>query len=535
MHCSLRTFEAARRARRHSPSPDDKMPRGSPDWLRTKRRKTSHSEVLHAGELIASQSKRIVLHLANMFQDDGMDQGPDLWRLLALGTGLSESAVRNIAVNRDTSEPVGRGSNQRGKTALPCPVATEDSDLQAVLKEFTAGVIAQGHKDGRPLTSHDIYEAVSNIVRWDKITVTHKMFRTWMSKTDFFYARHDVGSPVKAAHEQLANIVQTKGFLDEVCPLINEGYVLVYDDESYLQNSHARCHSWYHRDCDETAFVRAKGYKGDRWCFQAVLSPDGVVPGTYQKFKGGSGQDYHASFDGARYYDWFVSMALPSLAKAYPNRKIVWVTDSAAYHKVTRLALNNASAPGRTPTSKKDYAAACKALGCDVEGKRMRELKDWVFENYHDVPVLTDVAHNAGVELLYQPPSFSECNAIELIWAWVKNKIAMDHPPSTRTFAELGAILDGEMNNVTFAVRGGEITKPKRKVDVAGLYKSTTDLYRSQLDRVEKFLESDLNKLRFAALDARLDQGRRPKAAEKEVRNEYPSPVKPCPNSSAMA
>lgn len=456
-----------------------------------------------------------------------MEQGEEMWLYLSKLMGLSRSVVRSVVTNEDTSEPLGHGNHLPRNTALPSPYLKEDQDLQEVLKEITISVIAEGHKDGRPLTEEDIFHQVSNIVKWDEDIVSFHMFRVWMRNVNFFYASHDVGSPSKPAQALLANIVQTKGFLDEVMPYIDQGYLLVFDDESYLQNSHVRRKSWYHAGAEETSFQHAKGYKGDRWCFQAVLSPDGVVPGTYQRFKGGSGKDYHASFNGKQYFHWFQDIALPALRTAYPGRKIVWVTDSAAYHKVTSIALANPDGSGVTPTTKKGYEEACKKLGCDVKGKTMKDLKIWAYENYKDEPILPDIAYQAGVQLVYQPPSFSECNAIERIWAWVKNKIAMDHPPSTRSFAELGSILDAGMQEVTFSVRQDRIQPPVRPVDVAGLYRSTIGLYRSQRERTEAFLERDLNRQRFAALDARLDQGRRPKQAEKEVIEQFPSPPRP--------
>ena len=212
---------------------------------------------------------------------------------------------------------------------------------------------------------------------------------------------------------------------------------------------------------------------------------------------------------------------------AYPGRKIVWVTDSAAYHKITRLALNHPSEPGKMPVSKKDYAAACAAVGCETKGMSLDQLKQWAHSAYHDDPALVEVAFTNGIHLIYQPPSFSECNAIERVWAWAKNAIAAKHPPSTRTFTELGEYLDQEMDALTFGLQDGAIVPPDRTVDFKGLYRSTLDLYRSQGEYVEEFLKDDLNRKRFEDLDRRLDAGRRPKAAERETREAFPSPEKP--------
>lgn len=485
------------------------------------------------GEVIGSQLERAARHCVEKLQAE--NGGPPERHFAKAGEylGISERAVRSVVNNEGSAESKGRGWWGPHNSVLPSAKDERDADLHGVLKDIVIDTIAAAHGDGRPMTSDDVYDRVGAIVEWDEEKVTHPMFYRWMKEADFFYAKHAVGSPHAAMQDQLANIVQTHGFLEEIRKNVGPDTIIVFDDESYLQDTHARSMSYYVVDVPELGFRPAKGWKGKRWCFQAVLGPDGVVPGTYSRFEGGSG-DYHASFDGMRYCEWFTKEAVSNVRKAYPNGKIVWITDSAAYHKVTRLALNNPSAPGKTPTAKKDYLASCLKLGFPRKNASLKDLKKWAWENYHTEPALPQIAFENDVALLYQPPSFSACNAIERVWAWVKNSIAAQHPPSTRSFTDLGEFLDEEMAAVTFKLEGGRIAAPERPVNFSGLYASTTELYRDNQARITEWLKEKVNADRFKLLDERLDAGRMTKQAEKEVRAAIPSPERPKPVFQAL-
>jgi hypothetical protein len=210
---------------------------------------------------------------------------------------------------------------------------------------------------------------------------------------------------------------------------------------------------------------------------------------------------------------------------AYPNRPVIWVTDSAAYHKVTRLGLANPSAPGVRPVTRSDISAACKTLGMVEEGLTATVMMNWAREAWHTAPVCPDLAYKEDVWLLYQPPYSSRFNAIERVWAWVKNKIAADFPPATRTFTELGDILTKELANVTFSRdQDGRIVPPARQVDVQGLYKRTLDIYKTSREIIEEWMVPEYRKQRLHDVDVRGDNNEPSRKASQAATESFPSP-----------
>ena len=501
------------------------------EFRRRKRRKTGPSPVTEPHDLkrngVYPSAVRMAVRnvYSSLLTKECLD-GPALAmtaQLLSIPAGTVHRMLDEPAAL--TPEPPANRTPRR--RLLPSADDDEDAVVYALTVDFVVNVIVEHHALDVPVTIAVIYELVMNKLDLPDVKVGEDMFREWMKCAGFRWAEHADGVAPTLLSASLPTMCQTWTFLKEFNGhyATDEEPIVVFDDESYIRDGHMVGHSWYVSDRAEMRMPIQKSCKGRRYCFQAVLGPDGLIPGSVNVFEGGGKDDYHSAFTAKGYYDWFVGQALPAVKKAYPNRKIVWVSDSASYHLVTRLGMHNKNASGVVPTNKSDLAAACRALKMDVTGAKMNELRQWAHSNFHLDPVLPDIAYREGVHLLYQPPSSSQFNAIERVWAWVKNKIATDHPPTRRTFRELRTHLDKGLADVTFSVdEEGDITPPTRHVDATGLYDNTMTIYKESWKDISKWLTPPHHQARMAYCDARLDANERPRKAGQAAENMHPSP-----------
>ena len=193
----------------------------------------------------------------------------------------------------------------------------------------------------------------------------------------------------------------------------------IWTDESYIHHHHSFPYSWY----DATDVV-GRRHKGRRLVILDAGSKDGSVPNALkvycaQKHSG----DYHGNISRALYSRWFTEQLLPNLAQ-----KSLIIMDNASYH--TAL-------PESAPTLK-----ATKA-----------RIQQWLrdsqvaFEDYHLLdtlrqllreqvlthlrPAIVEAAETLGHKVLFQPPHHADLQAIELIWANAKGKVARQYDNAT--------------------------------------------------------------------------------------------------------
>lgn len=205
---------------------------------------------------------------------------------------------------------------------------------------------------------------------------------------------------------------------------INEQYVEIWTDESYIHHHHAFSYSWH----DVSDFIERK-HKGRRLVILAAGSKHGFVPNSLkvycaQKPTG----DYHGNISKTIYSKWFTENLLPNL-----SQKSLIIMDNASYH----TALSD-SAP-KLNTTKNDIKTWLQEYNVSFEDYELLDtlrlkLKQQIIPKLK--PHIVEIAESRGHKILFQPPHHSELQAIELIWANVKGDVAKKYDSAT-TFKDV--------------------------------------------------------------------------------------------------
>eukprot|EP00049_Salpingoeca_infusionum_P003784 m.70817 g.70817 ORF g.70817 m.70817 type:complete len:604 (+) comp12270_c0_seq1:27-1838(+) len=216
---------------------------------------------------------------------------------------------------------------------------------------------------------------------------------------------------------------------------------IVYMDESYINHLHT-CHHDSLYDPTETRDRPVFRNKARRYCFiAAVVSSDPIVPEaarqphekamllpeTVHILEGGKQtKDYHGMFDTQYFVEWMHKL-LASLEQRNIHNTII-VMDNAAYHKTK---------PKDTPkhsTNKADMLAACERYGLPIDPRVSKATLWAALRHYikeHVKPIVVSMAEEAGHEVLFSPPHYSDLQPMELVWAYIKGRVGRQYPLHT--------------------------------------------------------------------------------------------------------
>ena len=267
---------------------------------------------------------------------------------------------------------------------------------------------------------------------------------------------------------------------------------IVYMDESYIHHHYKkRPKEWCAPDGTEINYVRSERHKGQRYCFIAAIVSDDpnehepftninnhpnimeiyklyrkkvkaaimsetpgvlnvkrafVIPESIDIFQGGpkpkkapvgkynmnlfQGKndtvDYHSMFDGDYFVKW-MKVLLQSL-KAHNIENTIIVMDNAKYHKCLPQDIPK---PG---WKKQEIINWCLKNGVSVDKRDLKDtLMKKVFEKTGDVePTIVSMAKEAGHEVIFSPPHYSDLQPIETVWAVLKKKVGDQYSVQTK-------------------------------------------------------------------------------------------------------
>ncbi|EDQ87919.1 uncharacterized protein MONBRDRAFT_26987 [Monosiga brevicollis MX1] len=196
--------------------------------------------------------------------------------------------------------------------------------------------------------------------------------------------------------------------------------------------------------------------RGHRLCFSAAVisgqpGPSGMevdaehaqlLRDTVEIFEDNSPVDFHRAFSGAYFSQWMGKL-LDSLQRRCITNAVI-VMDETPYHKARPM-----NEPKRT-WPKADLQRACEARGLpcgDTLTKDMlwRHLQDALHEDGKPVAVM--MAEQAGHQVLFTPPHYSELQPMEMIWTAVKREVGLQHRTDT-TFVEVRERLEHALSAV---------------------------------------------------------------------------------------
>eukprot|EP00049_Salpingoeca_infusionum_P019447 m.361900 g.361900 ORF g.361900 m.361900 type:complete len:553 (-) comp19975_c0_seq1:79-1737(-) len=232
---------------------------------------------------------------------------------------------------------------------------------------------------------------------------------------------------------------------------------IVYMDESYINQPHTSHHDSLYDPSDQRDRPTFRD-KARRYCFiAAIVSADPTIeaeqrephqqarllPETLDIFEGGNQtKDYHDMFNTAYFVDWM--RKLVATLEKDKIRNTVIVMDNAKYHKTL---------PPDTPKfgwSKAELLEACETFGIEIDPRSTKPLIWSQLKPKIDAvvkPMAVSIAEEAGHEVLFSPPHYSDLQPIELVWAFVKGRVGRQCTLDT-TFPTVKARLEAEFANL---------------------------------------------------------------------------------------
>lgn len=220
-------------------------------------------------------------------------------------------------------------------------------------------------------------------------------------------------------------ILWRRNYLRKIEQFRKEGRKIYYLDETWVNEGHVKSKVWVDNTVKskKDAFLRGlstglknpKG-KGRRLIIAHIGSENGFVKNGNLIFQSKSNGDYHDEMNGEVFNHYFKSI-LPLL-----EDRCVIVLDNASYHctKVEKVP---------NPTWRKaDIFAWLSGKGINVDEsylkKELLALVDKEKSKYNQF-VIDQLATEQNKIILRLPPYHCELNAIEMIWAQVKNHVAV--------------------------------------------------------------------------------------------------------------
>lgn len=203
-------------------------------------------------------------------------------------------------------------------------------------------------------------------------------------------------------------------FLKKIDQYRKEGRPIVYTDESYIDSSHVSGKGW--SDASESG-VAAPVSKGERLIFLNAGGEMGVIPNCLTMWKASKTTgDYHNNVNNAIYVKWLREKLIPNL----PPKSVI-VIDNASYHnkRIDECPTSNtvkAKIQSWLSEKKIDYSPSMsKAELYELVKKHKPSNVRYIID---------DILKSHEHDILRLPPYHPELNAIELIWADVKNWVA---------------------------------------------------------------------------------------------------------------
>ena len=241
-------------------------------------------------------------------------------------------------------------------------------------------------------------------------------------------------------------------YLRTVRQFRQDGYQIVYLDETWVNKNHCTSHTWLPNiNCSDILNLisnkdlklpKIPSGKGKRLIIlDAGSAEEGFIDGCREVFLGKHiDGDYHKEMDSIVFMRWFTNDLLPAL-----KRPSLIVLDNASYHN---LRVPETVSP-TTATTKPKMQEWLQTNGINYD-PLMTKVELYEIIKRHKQPtryVTDDLAEKHGHFVLRTPVRHCELNPIELVWAQVKQYVAVHN--STFTMAAVRKLTHEAMDTVT--------------------------------------------------------------------------------------
>ena len=429
------------------------------------------------GKHLTAREKEFVLNLFQFFEDE--EKRGQKARFKSIREKVAAALKLSLrTVDRVKARSACSDESDTDQTVVPQKV----SEHPVKYDDFTVSVIRRRalrcfrEKDRLTLPKITDYLNVEN----EGITFTKSTVWRTLKKLGFTFKKTPDNK--KSIFERHDVVAARHNFLRKLKSYRNEGYSVVYVDETWVNENDTLTKAWVGPE-EESGVLPPSG-KGRRLIILHAGNKElGFLQDCALIFKAQKGEgDYHHEMNTKVFMNWFLNVLLPSLTQ--PS---VIILDNASYH-------NQTTTDSKCPTSNTRKADMIEWLvnrGIHVDDTLLKpEVYQLVKMNKPKPVYETDVqAGLHGHFVLRTPIRHCELNAIELIWAQVKGYVkannktfklhdvetlfhegcdrvtaadwarAVEHTEAVeKEYWKTDGVMDTEINPVVFFVSDGEET-----------------------------------------------------------------------------
>ena len=350
---------------------------------------------------LSKDCKNIVLNLFKFFQLEKARGRPfytpdNLIKRTCKAAGISYSSVYRVVNGK--SPPESNRPKERKKTL-------DDFD-RCVIKRT---VHSMYNRKIAPTVSK-IKKEIEDTIKISKSTLT-------LTLLDLGYKYKKSGDNRRLLYDQRSVINDRCNYLRKIRKFREDGYEIVYLDETWVNQNHATDYMWLPVDGYDAPKIPSG--KGKRLIvLHAGNREEGLIDRCDLVFLATAKDgDYHQEMNGPIFLNWFENQLMPALKS--PS---VIVLDNASYHniKTEETVVPNFN---QRKAVLQDYLSKHNIPFQPLETKKQlyEKIK---FKKLLSVFKTDKIANLHGHEVLRTPVRHCELNPIELIWAEVKGFVA---------------------------------------------------------------------------------------------------------------
>lgn len=210
-------------------------------------------------------------------------------------------------------------------------------------------------------------------------------------------------------------VMQRQDYLRQIKDYRESKRHIVYLDETWFDSHDVIRYGWV--DNSQNCCLQAPSSRGKRIIILHAGSENGFVPNALllsaKQIKKCSA-DYHEDMTAPLFETWFSEQLLPNI----PKNSVI-VMDNASYHSRQKVKI-----PSKA-TKKEDILKFMAYKNLTIPQKATKEILLRIIknENFEKEYVIDELCKNSGHSLLRLPPYYCVFNPIELVWAFIKNKL----------------------------------------------------------------------------------------------------------------